>query len=36
MPSILGKLLDVLVAKRMIEGWLAKMAENVKKAVETS
>jgi carbon monoxide dehydrogenase subunit G len=34
MPSILGKLLDVLVAKRMVEGWLAKIAENLKKALE--
>jgi hypothetical protein len=34
MPSILGKLLDVLVAKRMVEGWLAKMAENIKKTIE--
>ena len=34
MPSIRGKLLDVLVAKRMVEGWLAKIAENLKKALE--
>jgi len=34
MPSILGKLLNLLVAKRMIEGWLAKMVENLKKALE--
>jgi len=34
MPSILGKLLDVLVAKRMVEGWLAKIAENIKKTIE--
>jgi hypothetical protein len=36
MSSILGKLLDALVAKRMVKGWLAKMAENLKNAVETS
>jgi len=36
LPSILGKLLDALVAKRMVKGWLAKMAENLKNAVETS
>jgi hypothetical protein len=36
MPSIRGKLLDVLVARRMVGGWVAKMAENVKKAVEAS
>jgi hypothetical protein len=35
MPSIRGKLLDVLVARRMVGGWVAKMTENVKKAVET-
>jgi hypothetical protein len=34
MPSIRGKLLNVLLAKRMVEGWVAKMTENVKKAVE--
>jgi hypothetical protein len=34
MPSIRGKLLDVLVARRMVGGWVAKMTENVKKAVE--
>jgi uncharacterized protein YndB with AHSA1/START domain len=34
MPSFLGKLLDVLVAKRMVEGWLARMAENIKKTLE--
>jgi len=36
MPSISGKLLDALVAKRMVKGWLAKMAENLKSTVETS
>jgi len=36
MPSIRGKLLDVLVARRMVGGWLAKIAENLKKAVEAS
>jgi hypothetical protein len=35
-PSIRGKLLDVLVARRMVGGWLAKIAENIKNAVETS
>jgi hypothetical protein len=34
LPSISGKLLDVLVAKRMVKGWLAKMAENIKKTIE--
>jgi uncharacterized membrane protein len=34
MPSIPLKLLDVLVTKRMVRGWVAKMAEKVKKAVE--
>jgi hypothetical protein len=36
MPSIGGKLLMALGGKRMVEGWLAKIAENVKKAVEAS
>jgi ligand-binding SRPBCC domain-containing protein len=36
MPSIGGKLLQALGGKRMVEGWLVKVAENVKKAVETS
>ena len=34
MPSIRGKLLDVLVARRMVKGWLVKIAENVKKTIE--
>jgi hypothetical protein len=34
-PSVGGKLLQALGGKRMVEGWLAKIAENVKKAVET-
>jgi hypothetical protein len=34
--SFLGKLLYALGGKRMVEGWLAKIAENVKKAVEAS
>jgi hypothetical protein len=33
--SFLGKLFYALGGKRMVEGWLAKIAENVKKAVET-
>jgi hypothetical protein len=32
--SILGKLFDVLVVKRMLERWVAGMAENLKKALE--
>lgn len=32
--SILGKLFDALVAKRMVERWLVEMAENLKKALE--
>jgi hypothetical protein len=36
LSSIRGKLLNVLLAKRMVEGWVAKMVENVKKAVEAS
>jgi hypothetical protein len=35
-PSIGGKLLQAFGGRRMVEGWLAKMAENVKKAVEGS
>jgi len=35
MPSISGKLLDALVAKRMVKGWLAKMAENLKNTIES-
>jgi hypothetical protein len=35
-PSIGGKLLQALVGKKMVEGWLAKIAENIKNAVETS
>ena len=35
-PSIGGKLLQALGGKKMVEGWLAKVAENVKKAVEAS
>ena len=35
MPSIGGKLLQALGGKRMVEGWLVKVAEIVKKAVET-
>ena len=34
MPTIGGKLLMALGGKRMVGGWLAKIAENVKKAVE--
>jgi len=34
MPSIGGKLLQALGGKRMVEGWLAKIAENIKKTVE--
>jgi hypothetical protein len=30
----ISRLLDVLVARRMIKGWLAKMMDNVKQAVE--
>jgi len=33
-PSIGGRLLQALGGKRMVEEWLAKIAENVKKAVE--
>ena len=32
--SFLGKLLYALGGKRMVEGWLAKIAENIKNAVE--
>jgi hypothetical protein len=32
--SILGRLLDALVVNRMIEGWLDKMAMNLKKTLE--
>jgi len=32
--SILGKLFDVLVVKRMLERWVVGMAENLKKALE--
>ncbi len=35
-PSIGGKLLQAVGGKRMVEEWLAKIAENVKKAVEAS
>jgi carbon monoxide dehydrogenase subunit G len=35
-PSIGGKLLQALGGKKMVEGWLAKIAENIKNAVETS
>jgi uncharacterized protein YndB with AHSA1/START domain len=35
-PSIGGKLLQALGGKKMVEGWLAKVTENVKKAVEAS
>jgi hypothetical protein len=32
--SILGRLLGALGVNRMIEGWLDKMAMNLKKALE--
>jgi hypothetical protein len=35
-PSIGGKLLQALGGRRMVEGWVTKMSENVKKAVEGS
>jgi carbon monoxide dehydrogenase subunit G len=34
MPSIGRKLLQALGGKRMVKGWLAKIAENIKNAVE--
>jgi hypothetical protein len=34
--SFLGKLFYALGGRRMVEGWLAKIAENLKNAVETS
>jgi hypothetical protein len=33
-PSIGGKLLQALGGKRMVEEWVAKIAENLKKAIE--
>jgi hypothetical protein len=35
-PSVGGKLLQALGGKKMVEGWLTKIAENIKKAVEAS